>query len=233
MKKKILLIVVSLLLLSGCTVNYNLKVDKDFKVKEELNLSVEKDKFEIGYDKPEDGVKDIFDNINTTLTYKLYDYNTSRKSKKINTVFSKEYVSVEDYSNSEFLKNVNGKAERYDYTKNGKTNKVFQVMINYDFFDFINTKKYSSIAMDEFKLNITFPYKVIESNADSVKGNVLTWNLKELRTARSFYIEYDENIEVKEKNNKVLIIIACAILIVSVFLIIIFFRKKTKNNTDI
>ena len=233
MKKRIFFIIISLLLLSGCSINYNLKVDKDFKINEKLEMSVEKNKFEIGYDKPEDGVKDIFNNINTTLTYKLYDYKTNKKSGKINTIFNKKYLSVEDYSNSVFLKNANGKAEKYDYEKNGKTNKVFQVTINYDFFDFINTRKYSSIAMDDFKLNITFPYKVIESNADSVNGNVLTWNLKDLRKARSFYIEYDENIEVKEKNNKVLIIIACAALIVSVFLIIIIFRKRTKNNSDI
>ena len=44
--------------------------------------------------------------------------------------------------------------------------------------------------LNSIKVNITSTYNVIESNADSVNGNVYTWNLSR-NNNKNIYIKYD------------------------------------------
>ncbi len=226
MKNKII-ILLSLFLLTGCTVNYNLDIDKDFNVVETLNVLVNKDDFEINYDSYKEGVDSVFDKINGELKYKLSDYKIKKRKNNINVLFKNEYISQSEFVLSSFMKNANAKIENY---KKGN-NDIFQILINYDFNDLINTRKYSNIPIDDMTLTIDFPYKVISSNADKTEKNKLTWDLKSLKESRSFYIEYDQNEIVKSnKINYLLLSIILALIVLMILIIIVILRKRRKDK---
>lgn len=228
MKKKIFILFIIVMLSTGCSVNYNIIVDKNFNITEKMDIVEKNSSFDIQYDNPKAGVEDIFQNIDKSLKYKIDDYKINRGINSINFNIKNNYSDETEYNNSIILKNLNGKVEIYKNTDSNKNTSVFQVMINYDFFDLINTNKYSNIGIDDMNVNITFPYKVVSSNADFVKENVYTWNIKKNIKSRSFYIEYNEN-ELQKKGINIVWIIVILVLIVLVFLIIILFAKKKKK----
>ena len=57
-------------------------------------------------------------------------------------------------------------------------------------------------TLNSLKVNITSIYKVLESNADSVNGNVYSWNLTR-NNNKNIYIKYDTTVSggvVKDEN---------------------------------
>ena len=222
--KKIILTCMLLFLVTGCSVEYNLDIDKDFNFKENMVLSTSKENFEISYDSVDNGIEEIYDNINDSLKFSLYDYDLNKHFKKnVEVVFENKYKDDSELLSSPFLTNVNGRITTYDSEKG---NKVFQVMIDYDFFELLKTKTYSSIPVETVKVNIKFPYKIISSNADNVEDNILSWDLKTLVKKRTFYVEYDEN-ELYEQKQSYLGYIIGALALIGVILIFVF---KKKNN---
>ena len=229
MKKKLFIVLVVAFLSTGCTVNYNIVVDKNLKFTEQLNIEEKNSLFDIQYDSPKEGFKSIFDEVNKTLKYKIDDYKITKGLSNTKFSINEKYNSDSEYNNSTILKNINGKVEIYKNTNSKSNTSVFQVMINYDFFDIINTNKYSTIDIDNMNVNITFPYKVVSTNADSVSGNVYTWNLKNNLKSRSFYVEYDDS-KTTGVNVRTIIIFVILLLILLAFLFIILFAKKKKKN---
>lgn len=231
MKKKIFLLIIITFIVTGCNVNYDITVDKDLKITEQLNVEESKDSFDIQYNSPKEGVESIFSDVNRSLKSKIDNYKIKSGLNNISFNINNKYSNESDFNNSNILKNLNGKVEVYKNPNSKSNTSIFQVMINYDFFDMINTNKYSTINIDEMYVNIKFPYKVISSNADSSKDDTYTWNLKRDIQSRSFYIEYDNN---KTYQNSsvvtIIIIILIILLILLAFLFIILFAKKKKKN---
>ena len=228
--KKMTLLIIALLLSTGCSVNYNINVDKNFKITEQISVEEKNDYFEIQYDNPKDGMKSVFNNVNNSLKYKIDNYNISEGVNTVKFNVKNKYENESSYSNSNILKNLNGKVEVYNNPDLKKNTSVFQVIINYDFFDILNTNKYSSIDVDDIKVNINFPYKIISSNADSTsKDGTLTWNINNNLKSRSFYIEYDET-KTKSNNLIIVFIITTIVLILSGLLFIILFAKRKKYD---
>ena len=227
--KKIILLTIMAFLLCGCNANYKLEVDKDFNIKESLELSEPKSSFKDVDSKTvlERGIS----NYNSILKYPINDLKISNGISEAKVKYSNKYSSVEEYSNSELLKNLNGKAELYSIENSGKYYDVFQVMINYDFFDMINTKKLTGVELNDMKLIMEFPYEVTYTNADSVDKNIYTWDLKNLTSSnsRSFFVRFDKNKPYKSTFQKVLTIVAGVLLVGGVLIGIILLRKN-KNN---
>ena len=162
--------------------------------------------------------------LNNSLKFPLYDYDLNKHFKKnVEVVFENKYKDDSELLSSPFLTNVNGRITTYDSEKG---NKVFQVMIDYDFFELLKTKTYSSIPVETVKVNIKFPYKIISFNAEKVEDNILSWDLKTLVKKRTFYVEYDEN-ELYEQKQSYLGYIIGALALIGVILIFVF---KKKNN---
>lgn len=224
--KKIILACMLLFLATGCTIDYNLDVDKDFNFKENVVLSTSKENFEISYNSVDDGVIDIYNKISNDLKYPLDQYDLKKYFRKnVDVIFNNEYADKNELLSSPFLLNVNGKVDEYD-TEQGT--QIFQILIDYDFFELLKTKKYSSIPTEKVFVNIKFPYKIISSNADQVNENILSWDLKKLTKQRSFYIEYDKNELYEEKTSFMGAIIGVALL--SCITLILVLKKKNKDK---
>lgn len=168
MKKKIIVLIIMLLLTTGCTCEYNLNIDGN-TYKEEINIlgtdSEEINNFNNDWKVPVD--KDEYNNISgepgteikingDTYTYKIsgnnliFSYDFTRNRLNNSTAISNCYdkATIQSYENSIVI---------------STSNKV-------SCFD-----KYPTLTM--VKVNITTDKNVTSNNADSVNGNTYTWNL--------------------------------------------------------
>lgn len=210
MKKFLLLF--TLLLLTGCSIKYNLKIDDKFT--ENIEVS--------GYTM---GSDDNELKMNLSTGFPLYYDNSSSSS-----IIPKYEVSTGD--NYEFLKlkgvfpslnnNSNAVLSVCDNYIVSKDNKI--ISLNASGFKIFE----SYYDMDELTINITTDYEVISNNADSVNKNVYTWVINE-----DNYNDKLVSIELKTgniiKDNYLIILLIIIILALTIFIYVFYNMIKKKN----
>ena len=253
--KKRLLLVVLIMLLSGCKVEYNLSItDNNFSEKTNVYVLADQDLDEI-HPEVSMSYETIFNNINKKNIYSYFDesnINPSDESTNYNNVkyYYKESIRANnkygesiytdftenDYFRSNIVKNC---YNEFNLAKNDsvytlKTNNVCKAFDNYK-------------LLEELTINITLntSYTLIYSNADEVNNNVYTWNIDsnnyknksisfiydtEKRDLSKFESVQDKKEE--EKNNWIkehtALIIVCTFGILGIIIgIIIFLKSKT------
>ena len=161
-----------LLLLTGCTVNYNLDVDAEFVENITINSNI------------------------PTKEVPLYinDYNIT-------------YEATEKLDNYKYYSLIkNGNTTNYSATfKNSDFSKVTSCGLLFDKCEFINIGGGVSVIstttgtgifydypdIDAININLNINGEVVTSNADSVKGNVYTWQVtKENADNKKVYVEF-------------------------------------------
>lgn len=206
MKKIILLLL--LMLTFGCSAEYNLDISEE-SIKEELILSSEisdalnnseyyseyLDEYPIYYDEEFlyysptekiDGITYYDKNINNTE----YGYRASYKAN----------YTIKDYSKSRILNNA---FENYNIGYDRKDKYYYIVIQNLKIFNYNDA--ISSIVVN---INVN-DYEVIENNANTINGNVLTWNFykndnnKNDRIILKYQVKENNNEEMQKPNNNI------------------------------
>ena len=167
MKKRILVLIIILLLTTGCTCQYNLTIENNV-YKEEVIIygenSEEISNFNLKWQVPVD--KDEYNRGGDPSTEievdgDIYNYNLSENSLKFNYDFTKSSI-------------INSSAVSNCYNKLTITNYNETIIIStsqkatcYD--------KYPTLS--NLRVNIKVDKPVISNNADSVSGNTYIWNI--------------------------------------------------------
>ena len=214
MKKiKILFIVLAIIMLTGCKGEYNLTINKDLSLTENVKLSI--DNKDDVYDKT---IK-LFENNN--IDESMYDIDQTEEY--VNIKYKEEFKNFEDYFlNSKFYSRI---LSDEDYIKDNK--KIsYRGFSNLKLDDNVsNSNLNNSFYIENLKINLNVPFSVEESNADSVKDNTLTWILDEDDTYKmiNFSFKY-----LKNNNLYLTVIILClGIVLVTGF---IFVRNYLKER---
>lgn len=218
MKKNILLLTL-LIFLTGCTVNYNLKFNKDtIEEKISINVENEQEKENTRYFENKDFYAII--DAKNEAQYK------KEKDKNNNYNFSYEY-SLKEFKNSRFTSCY----DAYTLTDdNGiislNTSKKFKCL----------TYDYNNI--DKLTISITTEYKVVDNNADEVDGNTYRWNINK-NNSDNKPIKFSYNINKKrvitlkeflEQNKLSLIIVGIALSLLILVTISIYIKHKRVNK---
>ena len=171
---KIFLLLIMVLLLSGCSGNYNLKINDDLSVEETVSLKVPSTN-----DTLEKTTKLFEDN---NISKDKYDIVASDNDVKI--TYSEKYDSIEEYIlDSKLYKNL---FDNINYEKNENyfklsTNSVFS----------LNGKNSNNIVdnydISLLQINVETPYKIIENNADNVSDGLYSWVLNSKTTYKNIY----------------------------------------------
>lgn len=241
MKNKIFLVLLILLLTTGCSCEYNLTINNNYyqeniiitadNQNEILDLNNE---WKIPVDKEDYNlVGDSSTSINSNS--KLYDYTVNN-----DTIAFKNNFNEQDYSNSSAI------SECYDrlsiIEQNDAT--ILSTSLKAKCFD-------SQPELNSIKVNINVDRNVISSNADSHNENTYTWyidkknyNNKSINITLSNKIEYSSSSQIinnssskssiikkNTKNNDYTLYIGLGILLIVMILGYLLFNKmKEKNN---
>lgn len=235
MKKRIFIMIIALLFATGCTCEYNLKIDGD-TYKEQIKLvstnqeeaSLFNKDWEIPANKEQSNIGEDpsttdlninniykYNLLNNTLTFN-YDFSQNKYQSSLAVAKCYNNLTVTNYENSIII-STPSKAICFD---------------NYP-------------SLDNVIVNITVDKKVISNNADSISGNVYTWKLNKNNASNksinlvlnnsdakpsSGSSNNDNNPNQKQKKDYTMYIFCGILLIVLLVGYLIF--NKIKNKED-
>lgn len=173
-KRKYLVLIFGLIfLLCGCSVDYDIKINKDLSVDESFTVVEEKEKireksYANTYEELLQSVKS-----NTGIDSSKYLINSYKNSSQLGAKVSRTYPSIQNYVNT--VKDYDLFTTKTTYKKNGSVSTLTSKVI------YKANEEFVAIAyFIDAKINIKVPFVVIENNADYVdeKNNIYSWDLK-------------------------------------------------------
>lgn len=214
--KKIYLIL-ALLLLSGCSINYNLSISDDGIFKETITGTV--------------ADKEL-DNSNST-SENIYSYSFNNATPLINEkgTYNKNIIDKNKYKEFTYT---------YIYDNNYKSSNIlntcFSHMIYDESEDYYNIDLYGPfkcLYTDKINVSVTSKYAVTESNADKVDNNTYTWIIKDKDNA-DIHLEINKKIKYQEdQNSSTLPTLKIISFIILLILSMITYYLYKRRETDI
>lgn len=232
--KRVFILMITTLLLTGCKVEYNLTLNDKLFLEENITITPTTN----------NELKELKDfKLNIPINYELDDYDIYqnkaegieyyKKNKTNNSInFSYKYKkeNYSDYTESTLSKLA------YEYTSVNKINdeelllsssKAFKLFENYD-------------TLEEVKITIATNYKVLSNNADEVNRHKYTWYItKDNAYGKGIYLKVNPSKEDLTFLEKLLrgdyfnsFTIILSIFFIG-FIIYIFFKMKSNNINKI
>lgn len=216
--KKILLFILPCLFLTGCSVNYNLKIENN-SFRETITGNVLNNEIEIT-----DNQTDI------SLAYQLIKFDQASTIDNDNLLYDKT-----------LNENENSIDYNYTFTYNEQTinnSRIlsecfqdFKFEINDDYYYLMTIGDFYCNYTDEIFVNITTDNKVTLNNADKVNGNIYTWVMKEGNNPNiNMIVSKTDKVNNKKNGLSTFKIISFVILIILSIVSYVMFKKI--NNTD-
>ena len=215
-KLKILIVFIFVVILTGCSGTYNLKINKDFSVEEDLILKINK-KDEETYNK----------------TIKLFKSNKIKKDKykvtssndEVKIKYSEKYKSLEDY-----LANDKVYRQMFDNLDYSFSDGILSIQASSNMFLKKNDSNYiyNDFDISSLKINLDSQFNVKNSNAD-INNNSLSWIIDDNTRNKEISVELD----VTDKKNKITDILVISLISIVVVGFIAFVIIKIINKRKI
>ena len=220
-KRKFLLLIISVFLLSGCSAEYNLTINED-TMEEDINAIFDKARESEYASNMEQIRRTAYYNFDTREN-EYYTFNKDEDENNIILNYKYRYTDNNLY-----------KSEAFSRCYYKRIVNVTDDLIT------INTDKQVACLykdgnreIDDITVNIRTDLTVLENNADKVNGKVYTWYINDQNyTNKPIYIKIEKE-RYQESFASQVISIIIIILIVAVIGIMIYFaalRKRKKNN---
>lgn len=211
MKKKIKYIVISVLLLlvTGCSGNYNVKINEDMSVNEELYLTIENK--EGLYQK----TLKIFNDNNV----KEKDYEVVLSDDNLKITYNASYNSIEEY-----ILNSKVYHQLIDNIELNKSNNYVDLYVNEKLkLSNSNMKQNGTnlTDLDVLQVNIENSFEVNFSNAELVTDNVYTWTIKNGDIEKKIQMQFKPSLDIFPYRQVIVlsVVIICFVIIgVSIYI---------------
>lgn len=211
MNKKIKYIVISVLLLlvTGCSGNYNVKINEDMSVNEELYLTIENK--EGLYQK----TLKIFNDNNV----KEKDYEVVLSDDNLKITYNASYNSIEEY-----ILNSKIYHQLIDNIELNKSNNYVDLYVNEKLkLSNLNMKQNGTnlTDLDVLQVNIENPFEVNFSNAELVTDNVYTWTIKNGDIEKKIQMQFKPSLNIFPYRQVIVlsVVIICFVIIgVSIYI---------------
>ncbi len=206
---KILVIVVMLLFMSGCTVKYNVTI------KEEITAT-ELDTY-LG-ETPYKTVSTKFKKYSSIAKFKGYTYKSVDKSNESGMYLSNTYYNICDYINYN-----SASLYIFDSMKCTEKDEYYEIINDGDYLGGCMNCPDEANIIDKLYITFNLPKKALISNADKVINNKYTWVINKMNTQdKDFILRIDKSSFVSQKTNNdlyIYIIIGLIILPIAYFII--------------
>ena len=214
-KLKIFIIGILLILVTGCSGNYNLKINDDMSINEELYLTI--------------------DNTNNayTKTLKIFkennipekDYEVVLSDNNVRITYNKKYDSMEEYILDSKVYH-----ELIDEIQFNKSNDYIDLYVNQKLKlsnDSIKANGTNLVDLDVLQINIENPFDVNFSNAEIVNDNVYTWTIKKGDIEKKFQMQFKPSLNVFPYKQ---VAVLSTVIICSLIIIFIIYRRYKKRQ---
>lgn len=221
MKKVIMVLVIFVFILTGCSSEYNLEINNS-KIKENIKVEI------LDADIPKE-VPGIDVELNDRITpfinnnqYPIFNNTKIKYKKKVTKVGDLTKVTLNHtYTHDEF-RNSNTFKTCFENAEFKKTRKGYDLNFSGSFY---------CLYGDSIKINVKTNNKVINHNADKVSGNVYTWVINDNNVKN-----VDINLSLSKQSaliTPLLYVIASAIfLVISVFAYRFYKIYKAKDSVN-
>lgn len=229
--KRVLIILFLILIVSGCRVNYDVKINKDLSVNERVIASEKTDRLK--------SRTNLDINQSVSYLYKIYktknmgedEYSITSADNTTSVVVNNSYNSIKEYSD-------NFKTDIFEESNIYEDNKHIIIDINQN--ALINSKASNRYVYDEIEVTFELPFEVINNNADKVNNNKYTWYIKAdsdeyKRILLEFNGEKIKNTALFNFGDKYFdigyeyLVLVGAIVILGIIIFIVYLKNK-KNN---
>lgn len=223
-----ILFIFIILLMTGCSVEYNLSINGDDSITEKVVATEKTKKMEsLTRRKGKNAVSYLYDIYNrddsSNIVSKVEGSNT------IATVTA-SHKDIDEYAknfSSDIFDKVNVSRKNDEVTITAVQKRELGGMSSY------------SPLYDSVEVKIKVPYIVTDNNADKIEGSVYVWNINKEQDLKKIKITYKEdsrknsvNLKIKNKTYNInygILIVSGIIILLLIIFIIIYFKNK-KNN---
>ncbi len=219
MKKcKLVLLIIILLSLTGCSFEYNIKVNTNTITEENVIYIANTNKNNIKQE-----VENLVNNYTgPTNSLGMYEQSVVEKNNEFGMSYKKTYDELTDYNHSLSF------SICYDSYKLIKEKEKIVISTSKEFKCFNKYKE-----LDNVTVNINSELEVESSNADEVNGNVYTWNInKSNANNKPINLVLKPNTE-KIENKKeisVFLLVLLAFILFGIIILLIRLKGKRKNK---
>lgn len=239
MKLKSIFIIIMIFLVTGCTVDANVKLNYDYSVNEEIKIYYD-NKLAVNYDSPSDYAKNYISYYNSAIRLKKYNYEIIDGKEESLVKFNKKEKNICDSIKYSLFSNylysdISCEEENGFYTIKSVGNQMITLPQN--------QKKFN---VEKVRVSVELPISADEHNADNVSGTTYTWLFDEdSRNDKSIVLKISKNqleknkkdVERKQKNKEVYDKIKIVTVILLVFVIIsttcfILYKKYRSNKIE-
>lgn len=214
-KLKIFIIGILLILVTGCSGNYNLKINDDMSIDEELYLTI--------------------DNTNNTYTKTLKifkennipekDYEVVLSDNNVRITYNKKYDSMEEYILDSKIYH-----ELIDEIQFNKSNDYIDLYVNQKLKlsnDNIKSNGTNLVDLDVLQINIENPFSVNYTNAEMINDNVYTWTIKKGDIEKKIQMQFKPSLNVFPYKQ---VAVLSTVIICSLIIIFIIYRSYKKRQ---
>ena len=219
--KKIVLLIIGIFLLTGCSVRYHLEINEDLSLQEEIKMTGTSEFFSNYYKTTKKNVlKSILDTQEETLKEKNYEYKLVEDNVPY-VLAKKKYASVSEFTKESVF--FNDYFDEVNYTENGNIKKLETEGFNEN-----NPDNPERFDVKELELSIKCNYKVKNHNAKKVDKKTNTYYF-DLFESKKILLEYDTSKKFNPNEDMYIVIIFLGIVVISSWIAVIILNKKKKN----
>ena len=208
--KKLLLIFI--LFLTGCSANYDISLEKNGKIKENVEIQIDNNDTNVNH------IKEIKNNLNEKINYKLKIVDDN-----IVITYEKNYNNIEDYilnsiAYKQYFNDIEFNKSSVNTTINAISNfNKNSISINNDNINKINY----------LQINLKSNLNILEENSDVKSGNVYSWIYNGKSNSKKIYFKYSSS-----SNDNIVksIITISTILIITIITVIIIYKNIKRRK---
>lgn len=206
MKKKILLLIIILFSLTGCTINYDMKVNSDLSVDEQIYVYEMKSGI-VGFDSYDKYLNSYIQEYNFKLNEFEYKYSKSITNDRVGLNLKKSYHNIDDYTYS-----VSGLYQYFDSIESVSNGNL--VTLRYNNLHFLYDQNPNQESADQIYFTLKLPFKVVSilnmsyeySNDLSICSSIIDKDVKggityEVTFNKSTYSSSNDKPEIKTGND--------------------------------
>lgn len=204
MKKiRIVFLILIILLITGCAGTYNLKIDEDLSVKEELSVTIA--------GKEENHL--MLERLLSNEVDNKDDYSISNEGDNIKVDYKHEYSSIEEYLlESDLYKQL------FDNVSYNTDDKEFSLSTS-NILNLTNSNLNNAYDIKSLQINVITPLKVIEENADLSSENTYSWTLNQKTREKYMYITINKSAKLSRGTTIVLVVLVVAIALTAIIIV--------------